>query len=297
MQFGNLTLGTAAFGMPYGVANPPVPVSALEVDEILDMAWGAGVQCVDTAPAYGEAERRLGEWMQKRQRRLTVISKMPSLKLIGRAVDTEDITRFVDKSCKALGIDRVDGYLAHHAGDLQQPGVAQAMLSLQQSGRIGAFGASVYTVEEAEAALGIQGLRLLQVPINLIDHRFVDSGLLARCRDAGVIVFARSVFLQGAFFMNRANVPNALSSLSETLTAIGNLAKKSGCGIAALAFAFVRDTPGITSSVMGVYDVQQLRELLACRAASPLSAEIVAAIDALALTVPDAAIDPRNWSS
>lgn len=283
--------------MPYGVANPPAPVSAREVDKILDLAWDAGVQCVDTAPAYGAAERRLGEWMQKRQRRLTVVSKMPSLELIGRAVGKDDITRFADKSRKDLGIDRIDGYLAHHAGDLQQPGILQAMLSLQQSGRIGAFGASVYTVDEAEAALRIEGLRLLQVPVNLIDHRIVNSGLLSRCRDAGVIVFARSVFLQGAFFMNPANMPSSLSSLSQAVAEIGNLAKKSGCGIAALAFAFVRDTPGVTSSVMGVYDLLQLQELLACRAAAPLTAEIVAAIGTLAIAVPDAAIDPRNWSS
>ena len=138
---------------------------------------------------------------------------------------------------------------------------------------------------------------MLQVPVNLIDHRIVNSGLLSRCRDAGVIVFARSVFLQGAFFMNPANMPSSLSSLSQAVAEIGNLAKKSGCGIAALAFAFVRDTPGITSSVMGVYDVLQLQELLACRAARPLTAEIVAAIGTLALTVPDAAIDPRNWPS
>lgn len=295
MQFGNLTLGTAALGMPYGVANPPAP--SLEVDAILDLAWEAGVRCVDTAPAYGDAECQLGFWMQNRKRRLRVVSKMPSLELMGRAVGADDIIGFADKSRKDLGIDCIEGYLAHRAADLQIPHVAQAMLLLEQSGRIGAFGASVYTVDEAEAALRIDGLRLLQIPVNLIDHRFVNSGILSRCTNSGITVFARSIFLQGAFFLNPSEVPPALSSISGALADIESLAVEFGYGIAGLAFAFVRDTPGITSSVMGVYDVPQLQELIACRSAPTLSDAIVKAIGTLALTTSSAAIDPRGWSS
>jgi len=295
MQIGNLTLGTAAFGMPYGVANPPVPVSAAEVEAILDTAWAAGVRCVDTAPAYGEAERRLGTWMQKRGHRLVVVSKLPSLASLGRAVNATDIFGCAEKSRNDLGIDRIDGYLAHQASDLCEPAVLSAMQSLQQSGDIGAFGASVYTVEEAEAMLKITGLRLLQLPVNLIDHRIIDSGILSRCRDAGVTVFARSIFLQGAFFLNPANVPQSLSSISGLFSEIEKLAAATGQSVAALAIAFVRDTPGITSSVMGVYDVLQLRDLLGGLSAPRLPAETIREIDALALAAPLEVIDPRNW--
>lgn len=296
MQFGNLTLGTAAFGMPYGVANPPAPVPVSEVDAILDAAWEAGVGCVDTAPAYGEAERRLGAWMRKRQRRLVVISKMPSLRLAGCLATADEIFGFAEQSRNDLGIDCIDGYLAHNARDLQAPAVVSALQSLQQAGRIGEFGSSVYTVDEAEAVLKIDGLRLLQVPVNLIDHRFVDSGILSRCEDAGITVFARSVFLQGAFFLNPATVPKPLSSISDVLAGIEKLAVEAGCGIAALAFAFVRDTSGITSSVIGVYNIPQLRDLLICRSVPTLSPNVIEKIRALACAAPSGAIDPRDWS-
>jgi aryl-alcohol dehydrogenase-like predicted oxidoreductase len=40
-------------------------VSQSEADEALELLWEFGVNHIDTAPKYGEAERRLGPWMKK----------------------------------------------------------------------------------------------------------------------------------------------------------------------------------------------------------------------------------------
>ena len=55
-----LGLGTAQFGMDYGVTNPAGKVSHTEVMRILALAAELGVRILDTAPGYGDSESVLG---------------------------------------------------------------------------------------------------------------------------------------------------------------------------------------------------------------------------------------------
>ena len=71
-----LALGTAQFGLPYGIANQIGRVSFGEGGAILRLARSAGIDTIDTAIAYGGSEDRLGEigvtdWK--------VISKLPAV--------------------------------------------------------------------------------------------------------------------------------------------------------------------------------------------------------------------------
>lgn len=292
LHIANLTLGTAAFGATYGISNPEQPVCSAALTKILDRAWDAGIRSVDTAPAYGEAERKLGDWMRTTRRKFAVISKLP---LLREYVDAGQVIRCVEKSRKNLGVDCIEGYLAHRPSDLYLPGVADAMRSLRNDGRISAFGASVYTTKEAELALDVVGLSMLQVPLNLFDHRMIESGILSRCQRAGISVFARSIFLQGAFFMNPAKLPPPLQPLSVALAGIAKLATQSGYSISALALAFARDEPGVVSSVVGVYDMNQLKELIASHSVPPIPPEIMDLIRTLACGISREVIDPRKW--
>ena len=56
-----LALGTAQFGMKYGVANKDSDFSLEKISEILQYAKKNNINTLDTAVSYGEAERRLGE--------------------------------------------------------------------------------------------------------------------------------------------------------------------------------------------------------------------------------------------
>ena len=52
----HLCLGTAQFGLPYGVTNPAGIVSERDVRSILTIASNTDVQWLDTAQAYGSSE-------------------------------------------------------------------------------------------------------------------------------------------------------------------------------------------------------------------------------------------------
>src|SRR5450755_1692147 len=69
-----IALGTVQFGLPYGIANRAGQVAHADVAAILAYARSAGVDTVDTAIAYGDSEKCLGDVGMQSWR---VVSKLP----------------------------------------------------------------------------------------------------------------------------------------------------------------------------------------------------------------------------
>ena len=57
-----MVLGTAQFGMDYGISNTIGKPKKKAVFEILDLAWEKGIKRFDTAPSYG-SEALVGEFI------------------------------------------------------------------------------------------------------------------------------------------------------------------------------------------------------------------------------------------
>ena len=57
-----ISLGTAQFGLDYGISNKSGKIEPKEVDKILSFAKKNGIKSIDTAQAYGESETVLGKY-------------------------------------------------------------------------------------------------------------------------------------------------------------------------------------------------------------------------------------------
>ena len=68
MKISRLTLGTAQLGLDYGVANKEGKPDKQQTQEILKYAAESGVNCYDTAPAYGESEKIIGDFLSSYHR-------------------------------------------------------------------------------------------------------------------------------------------------------------------------------------------------------------------------------------
>ena len=55
-----LIIGSAQFGMPYGIANYNGQVGEIEIEKILNCAYKAGIKGIDTAATYGNSEKLIG---------------------------------------------------------------------------------------------------------------------------------------------------------------------------------------------------------------------------------------------
>ncbi len=287
-----LTLGTAQLGMAYGIANRNGIPDDRVTNDILNAAWAGGVHCLDTARMYGDAEGRIGRWVQLTTRRPLMISKLPAVPVSSPA---DFVERSFRLSIEALGVDAIDGYLAHRANDLQSPIVLNAMQNLVRSGRIRAYGVSVYRPEQIDAALRLEGLSLIQCPINLFDQRIIRSELLERCRERDVTVFARSVFLQGGLLLEPDALPPFLSGLKAPLVALRKTADACSKSVTELSMLAVRDLAGVASIVIGAETAGQIAELARICTLPPLPADLRDSLWKLGAKIPASLSDISAW--
>src|SRR5262245_7437661 len=71
----SLALGTVQFGLDYGVTNRAGRVAASEIDAILALAADSGIDTLDTAALYGDAEEVLGAGLARVGSSFRIISK------------------------------------------------------------------------------------------------------------------------------------------------------------------------------------------------------------------------------
>lgn len=288
-----ITLGTVQLGMPYGIGAARAGISEETALAILDEAWSHGIRCFDTARMYGQSERRIGQWLDTHAipRKPLIISKFPALD----TVDTESaIAQSLAVSRRALGVARVDVYLAHRGSDLLRPGAVEALAKHVAKGEIGSFGASLYDAANARALLELPGIAALQLPIHLANLSAYESGLLERAAIRGVAIFARSVFLKGLLLRDSATLESEFSGAAAPLARLERLARNANTTQAALALAVVRSLPGVSSIVIGVDSVRQLAENLTAYR-ERIAPEIVADAIDIGRSFPPELADPRRW--
>jgi spore coat polysaccharide biosynthesis protein SpsF (cytidylyltransferase family)/aryl-alcohol dehydrogenase-like predicted oxidoreductase len=299
-----LTLGTAQFGSSYGIANDSGMPTETEVHAILSAAADAGITSIDTASAYGVSEQRIGAHLPPNfadRIRITTKLDVPDLPadtpphVVAAAVDAS-----VFKSLYRLARRRIDALLlhrwAHH--DAWSGAVWRRLLELRREGLIAALGASVSTPGEAMEALADADLGQLQCPVNVLDSRWRSADFLSKVAARNdVVVHARSVLLQGMLTLPATRwvgIPGVdASRLCDTLDELtARLGRRDRVD---LCMAYAAALPWVTSLVVGVESVQQLRANLQHAQAPRLSREELALVDAAIPPLPEALLNPALW--
>jgi aryl-alcohol dehydrogenase-like predicted oxidoreductase len=292
-----LTLGTAQLGMAYGVANTVGRLSADQVLRVLDAALEHGIRCLDTAPAYGDAEERIGAW--RRARSHPDVALATKLGRLPTDLAPRDLARHVRASVEAsrarLAADRVDFLLLHAAADLERFGAAlvAALAEAVAAGLAGRIGVSAYTPEEVDRALEQEEFSVVQVPLHLLDRRLVESGRLARLEMRGFTVFARSPYLQGLFALAPSQLPARVAHAAPWLERLLAATRRHGLAAVDCAVAWAAAQPGVTSVVVGAESAEQV-EANARAVSAPLPAGLDADLSALG-EAPLDVIDPSRW--
>ncbi|MBA2587614.1 MAG: aldo/keto reductase [Alphaproteobacteria bacterium] len=257
-----LGIGTVQFGQAYGISNVRGQVPPAEARAILARAARAGVGLLDTAANYGEAEQVLA---QADTSAFRIVTKTISMKQGVPAV----IAR-ARQSVAALG--RVDLLLVHAVSDLlgtDGEALWLALRGLKDEGAVGGIGISAYVADDPAALARRFRPDAMQVPFSLLDQRLLRDGSLARLKELGVEVHARSIFLQGLLFLE--NPPENLRAAAPLLKDARDWIAAAGSTPLAAALGFVLSCPQVDVAVTGVTSLKELEEILAA-AAAPLPA-------------------------
>lgn len=258
-----LGLGTAQFGMEYGVSNRVGQTPPDEVAAILGRALEAGVRIIDTAAAYGTAERVVGDTGLAGS--FDVVTKTPPRPSADAGSCADGIEKALLRSLERLGLDSVYGFLVHAVTDLTGDDgaeVAARLVSLREQGLVGRIGVSVYSADEIRLASDAVAPEIVQLPLSVYDQRLLADGTLARLVREGVEVHTRSALLQGVLAMTPDELPAHLAGLKAHHVRYAAEVADLGLAPVDAALGFALGVQGPAAVVVGVNTLAQLEDLL-----------------------------------
>lgn len=188
-------LGTTKLGRNTDVKYPrPFELpSDGQVRELMETALRLGVNLIDTAPAYGESERRLGPFVKAHRDRVVLCTKCGEHYNEGRSTfdfSAPAIVASVEESLRHLKTDHVDILLLHSNGRdveiLTATDAPEALGRLKKSGKARAVGISAKTPEGILEAC--RTLDVVMVPFSQKDPSL--AGALKKAHEAGLGVLA-----------------------------------------------------------------------------------------------------------
>jgi aryl-alcohol dehydrogenase-like predicted oxidoreductase len=283
-----VALGTAQFGLRYGIANRSGQVPPDEAAAVVELARAHGVDTVDTAIAYGESESCLGRIGMSGWR---IVSKVPPV-----PIDCVDVSAWVEQclqeSLARLGLPRLYGFLLHRPSQLlgrEGPELYRRLVDIRRRGLVAKIGVSVYDPTELDLLLPRFAFDLVQAPFNVLDRRLADSGWLSRLHSTGVEVHVRSVFLQGLLLMPAGERPAWCRAWQPLWDSWHRWLEEQHASALDACLGFVLSHAEVGRVIVGVDGLAQLREILAsCWRRVPL------APPSLGSTDPEL-INPSKW--
>lgn len=258
-------LGTAQFGLTYGITNREGQTPPEEVKRILAAAAKNGICFLDTAPLYGTSEEVLGRVLASSNHPFSIVTKTPRyLKKYLTPDDAQILEDTFHDSLAKMKQSSVYGLLIHHTEDLLAENgqlLIERMITLKKRGLVKKIGISVYNSRQIDAVLERYTIDLIQLPINVLDQRLLNSGHLKKLKKAGIEIHARSVFLQGILLTDPENLPGYFDSVKKHLQNYHRVRRQYGLSAIQTAIGFIAKQSYIDAFIFGITNRQQLEEI------------------------------------
>lgn len=238
-----LGLGTVKIGRDKAVKYPDgfqIPDDQ-QVIALLEQAWESGINLIDTAPAYGRSEQRLGHLLKKVRREWVIATKAGEYfdAVSGEShydFTPESLIKSIEHSLKTLQREELDIVLIHSDGNdehiIRHHGALEVLTDLKQRGWIRASGMSTKTV-----AGGL--LALEQSDIAMVMHNL-------EYQEEQAVIEQAAKLNKGIF------IKKALGS--------GHLTKQTGIDPVQANFDFIFGQPSVSSVIIGTINPNHLRD-------------------------------------
>jgi aryl-alcohol dehydrogenase-like predicted oxidoreductase len=304
LMVSDLCLGTMQFGWTADTG---------QSEQVLDAAQAAGINFIDTADIYsrwvpghsgGEAESIIGAWLRRRRglrTSLVIASKVRGPMGPGpddQGLSRRHITQAAEASLRRLGIETMDLYQLHWPDEATPMAeTLKALDDLVRQGKVRYLGLSNFpawlvidSLWQAERG-GFASFVSCQPHFNLLHRREYEAELQAACQRHGLGVIPYSP-LAGGILTGKysAGKPPAKGSraagsdrmqrylksqrTSQLLAELRRIAQHHSVAPAAVALAWLRAQPGVTSPIIGPRTVDQLQSNLDSMQLELSSAEV-----------------------
>ena len=202
-------IGTAQFGMKYGLKEDNQALSLNEIGNILNYAKKNKIKLIDSAISYGNAEFKIGTFDLKD---FLIVSKLP--KINSNKLDNEKtIYNLINKSLNNLNIEKYYALLVHDFREIlvdDKNIILKCLNELRNIGKVDKIGVSVYNPSDLEKIFNYFEPDIVQLPFNIFDRRFLDSGWISYLSSLDIEIHVRSIFLQGSLLLKDHEIPTKL---------------------------------------------------------------------------------------
>ncbi len=284
LSVGVMGLGGAGLGNVYGAITDEQAVATVH------RAIELGVDYIDTAPLYGESERRLGLALDGCRDRVVLATKCGYRLRGGRVLEYDEILTEFDLSLERLRAERVDILQFHEIQPeiadrvLADDGPLGAMLRLQAEGRCRWLGV---TGRNPDCVAGAVATGAFEVALTYLEYSpltlSAQERLFPVAAETGTSVVVGSPLAAGlltgvqpAAWAEGKRWPNKEQVVARA-EQVHAVARRQGVGVPELTLAFELADPRVTVLVPGAKSVAEIEQNVAaaeCRLAPELVAEI-----------------------
>ena len=256
-------LGTAQWGMDYGINNITGKAKLKDIERIINHASKNSIETIDTAYLYGESEAVLGNFNLDNFSVITKTNKFESNEI--NNFDVSLLEKNFYTSLNNLKIDTVYGVLIHRGSDILKKNglrLIEKLKDFKEKGLIKKIGVSIYNVVEIEEILEIFIPEIVQIPINVFSQDFLNTGMIAKLKSLNVEIHARSIFLQGLLLMKKEDIPPFFLKWDGAFIRWDQFCKENKLSKMQAAFDFVKTINYIDKVILGFDQYNQFIDFI-----------------------------------
>jgi len=247
-------LGTANFGSEYGLINKH-NVSNKEVIKILKIAKKNNVNIIDTADLYGNSENLIAN------NNLLDFEIITKISFGTNEIDQFEkyINNFVESRLKKFNKNYIYGLLLHKPEEiyLNKKKLLKIFDKLKNEKLIKLTGSSIYYDSQIDLELK-DFYNIIQIPLNIFDQRFLISDKILKLKENGILLHARSIFLNGLLLKKRKNLHNHFLKWDKLFIDFNEWLNKNEVEAIDACINFVKKQSIIDNIVVGFENSEQL---------------------------------------
>lgn len=281
----NLIIGSAQIGMRYG--HNKKKITKKELLLIHKTLLKFKIRSFDTAPSYGNSEKIIGNLKMKKK----IYSKilLPKIRI-------DNFDKYLDvkfnNSLKNLKVKKIEGLFVHNTADIigkdkKKIQFLKFIKKLKKRKKVSKLGVSIYEPDELHKVLKYLKPDIIQLPVNILDHRFLSKNIIKTLKKFNIKIFARSVFLQG--YLTNKIKPKS-KKFEKTYVNFSEWCKIHKTTKIKSCIDFIKQNRIIENIVIGVENNSQLLEVI-----KAIKSKVFKVPDKFRINDPKI-IDPRKWN-
>lgn len=286
-----LGLGTVAFAAQSGKHALSVPLES--VRDILNLAHQAGIRLLDTAAEAGDSLSVVGRCLPGEARFRMVVKPYLLSADLGASSYADQLEQGVMEALEVLSQPQVYALKTSINPTImnrQGERLIHRMEALKKQKLIEKTAFSVSHPEALDWLLQYFQPDIVQLPVSVLDQRFVHNGHLSQLKSRKIEVHARDILLQGVL-LDPLHLHPWFWPLKKRMAQYHDFLVKEGLPPLEGALNFVTALPEVDYALIGVNNADQLKEMLAALLSG------LAADDFFLFASNDARfVDPLQWN-